>query len=103
MRGSPIDVGMAIRASLPLLRIGSMQDSRLTAYTVHVSVRRTHRSVHRTQGVYTEQRSDMQAITQDAYGSGDVLELTNVDKPEIGDTEVLVRVHAASIHVGDWI
>jgi NADPH:quinone reductase-like Zn-dependent oxidoreductase len=26
-----------------------------------------------------------------------------IDKPEIGDTEILVRVHAASIHVGDWI
>jgi NADPH:quinone reductase-like Zn-dependent oxidoreductase len=45
----------------------------------------------------------MQAITQDRYGSADVMELTNIDKPEIGDGEVLVRVHAASIHVGDWI
>jgi NADPH:quinone reductase-like Zn-dependent oxidoreductase len=45
----------------------------------------------------------MQAITQDNYGSHDVLELANVDKPQIGDDEVLVRVRAASIHVGDWI
>jgi NADPH:quinone reductase-like Zn-dependent oxidoreductase len=45
----------------------------------------------------------MQAITQDAYGSQDVLKLTDLDKPEIGDDEVLVRVRAASIHVGDWI
>ena len=27
----------------------------------------------------------------------------DIAKPEIGDDEVLVRVHAASIHVGDWI
>jgi NADPH:quinone reductase-like Zn-dependent oxidoreductase len=45
----------------------------------------------------------MQAITQDNYGSQDVLKLGTVDKPEIGDDEVLVRVRAASIHVGDWI
>ena len=45
----------------------------------------------------------MQAIVQDQYGSAEVLELRDTDKPEIGDDEVLVRVHAASIHVGDWI
>ena len=45
----------------------------------------------------------MQAITQDNYGSHEVLKLADVDKPEIGADEVLVRVHAASIHVGDWI
>ena len=45
----------------------------------------------------------MLAITQDNYGSQDELKLSDVNKPEIGDDEVLVRVGAASIHVGDWI
>jgi NADPH:quinone reductase-like Zn-dependent oxidoreductase len=45
----------------------------------------------------------MKAITQDRYGSAEVLEVRDVDKPAIGADEVLVRVHAASIHVGDWI
>jgi len=45
----------------------------------------------------------MLAITQDNYGSHDELKLSDVNKPEIGDDEVLVRVGAASIHVGDWI
>ncbi len=45
----------------------------------------------------------MKAIVQDRYGSAEVLEAQDIDKPEIGDNEVLVRVHAASIHVGDWI
>ena len=45
----------------------------------------------------------MQAIVQDTYGSPEVLRLRNIDKPEIRADEVLVRVHAASIHVGDWI
>jgi NADPH:quinone reductase-like Zn-dependent oxidoreductase len=45
----------------------------------------------------------MKAIVQDTYGSSAVLEARDVAKPEIGDDEVLVRVHAASIHVGDWM
>ena len=45
----------------------------------------------------------MQAIVQDKYGSADVLEAQDINRPEIADDEVLVRVHAASIHVGDWI
>jgi NADPH:quinone reductase-like Zn-dependent oxidoreductase len=45
----------------------------------------------------------MLAITQDNYGSPDELKLSDVAKPEIRDDEVLVRVGAASIHVGDWI
>ena len=45
----------------------------------------------------------MQAIVQDTYGSADVLEARDIDTPTIADDEMLVRVRAASIHVGDWI
>jgi NADPH:quinone reductase-like Zn-dependent oxidoreductase len=45
----------------------------------------------------------MQAIVQDRYGSAEVLEARDIDKPMIRDNDVLVRVRAASIHVGDWI
>jgi len=45
----------------------------------------------------------MKAIVQDTYGSVDVLEARDIDAPAVGDHEVLVRVQAASIHVGDWI
>jgi NADPH:quinone reductase-like Zn-dependent oxidoreductase len=45
----------------------------------------------------------MKAITQDRYGSAEVLKTQDIDRPAIADDEVLVRVHAASIHVGDWI
>jgi NADPH:quinone reductase-like Zn-dependent oxidoreductase len=44
----------------------------------------------------------MRAIVQDHYGSADVLELKDIDRPVVGDDEVLVRVHAASVHIGDW-
>ena len=44
----------------------------------------------------------MRGIIQDRFGSpGDVLELREIDKPVVEDEEVLVRVHAASIHIGD--
>ncbi len=44
----------------------------------------------------------MKAIVQDTYGSPGVLELRDIDKPEIGDDEVLVRVHAAGVDRGVW-
>jgi NADPH:quinone reductase-like Zn-dependent oxidoreductase len=44
----------------------------------------------------------MQAIVQDAYGSADVLELADIDQPVPTDNEVLIRVHAAGLHRGDW-
>ncbi len=44
----------------------------------------------------------MKAIVQDKYGSTDVLELKEIDKPTVKDDEVLVRVHAASTHPDVW-
>lgn len=44
----------------------------------------------------------MKAIVQDTYGSTDVLELADIDKPEIADDEVLVRVRAAGVDRGVW-
>ena len=44
----------------------------------------------------------MKAIVHDEYGSPDVLELEEIDKPVVKDDEVLVRVHAAAVHAGDW-
>jgi NADPH:quinone reductase-like Zn-dependent oxidoreductase len=44
----------------------------------------------------------MKAIVRDTYGSADLLELRDIDKPEIGDDEVLVRVHAAGVDRGVW-
>jgi NADPH:quinone reductase-like Zn-dependent oxidoreductase len=44
----------------------------------------------------------MQAIVQDSYGSADVLELRNIDKPVPGDDEVLVQVRAAGVDRGVW-
>jgi NADPH:quinone reductase-like Zn-dependent oxidoreductase len=45
----------------------------------------------------------MKAIVQDSYGSPeDVLEFQDIDKPVVKDDEMLVRVHAASVHPDVW-
>jgi NADPH:quinone reductase-like Zn-dependent oxidoreductase len=44
----------------------------------------------------------MKAIVQERYGSAEVLQLKDIDQPELGGDDVLVRVLAASAHIGDW-
>ncbi|HEX2704707.1 MAG TPA: NAD(P)-dependent alcohol dehydrogenase [Candidatus Lustribacter sp.] len=44
----------------------------------------------------------MQAVVQDRYGSADVLRLARIARPEVGDSEVLLRVHAAGLDRGTW-
>jgi NADPH:quinone reductase-like Zn-dependent oxidoreductase len=44
----------------------------------------------------------MKAIVQDTYGSADVLELRDIDRPRAGEEDVFVRVLAASVFIGDW-
>src|SRR5262245_1320036 len=44
----------------------------------------------------------MKAIVQERFGPPDVLRLADVDPPEIGADDVLVRVHAAALNPYDW-
>ena len=44
----------------------------------------------------------MPAVVQDTYGSPEVLELQQVSRPTVGDDDVLIRVRAAGVHIGDW-
>jgi NADPH:quinone reductase-like Zn-dependent oxidoreductase len=44
----------------------------------------------------------MRAIVYTEYGTPDVLELKEVDKPIPGDDEVLVKVYAVSVNDWDW-
>src|SRR5476649_1490940 len=44
----------------------------------------------------------MRAIVKDKYGSAEVLELREIERPEIGEHDVLVRVRAAGVNPADW-
>jgi NADPH:quinone reductase-like Zn-dependent oxidoreductase len=50
-----------------------------------------------------KETTTMKAIVQDEYGAaGDVLRIEEIDRPEIGDDEVLLRVHAAGVGRDVW-
>jgi NADPH:quinone reductase-like Zn-dependent oxidoreductase len=44
----------------------------------------------------------MKAIVQERYGSADVLEIREIERPNVEDDEVLVRVRATSVHPDVW-
>ena len=44
----------------------------------------------------------MKAVVQTGYGSADVLRLDEIEKPSIGEKNVLIKVHAASVNALDW-
>ncbi len=44
----------------------------------------------------------MKAAVRHEYGPPDVLKVEEVHKPTPRDDEVLIRVHAASVNLGDW-
>jgi NADPH:quinone reductase-like Zn-dependent oxidoreductase len=51
----------------------------------------------------TPAAATMTAMVQDQYGEAeDVLRLDQIDRPTIGDGDVLVRVHAAGLDQGVW-
>jgi NADPH:quinone reductase-like Zn-dependent oxidoreductase len=47
-------------------------------------------------------KGTMKAMVRRTYGGPEVLELAEVEKPEVTDDGVLVRVRASSINRGDW-
>ena len=44
----------------------------------------------------------MKAVVYTKYGSPDVLQIRDIEKPAPGDNEVLIKIHAASVNAYDW-
>jgi len=44
----------------------------------------------------------LKAVVHESYGPPEVLKIVEVEKPEVPDNEVLVRVHAASVNMVEW-
>ena len=62
----------------------------------------SHNSACGPAPAFSEERELMKAVVYRCYGSPDVLEFEDVEKPTPADNEVLVKVHAASVNPLDW-
>ena len=69
---------------------------------LHLPRWRGRPAVHDSRDLSGRQET-MKAVIQQRYGGAEVLQLRDVERPSIGPDEVLVRIQAASIHVGDWV
>jgi NADPH:quinone reductase-like Zn-dependent oxidoreductase len=44
----------------------------------------------------------MKAVVYEAYGPPEVLKIVEIEKPDVPDDEVLVRVRASSVNIAEW-
>ena len=62
----------------------------------------SHNSACEPAAAVSNESETMQAIVYRCYGSPDVLEFEDIDKPTPADDEVLVKIQAAAVNPLDW-
>jgi NADPH:quinone reductase-like Zn-dependent oxidoreductase len=51
---------------------------------------------------FTKENQPMKAVLYESYGQPDVLKIKEIEKPEVPDDGVLVRVRASSVNIAEW-
>ncbi|MCP5035942.1 MAG: NAD(P)-dependent alcohol dehydrogenase, partial [Actinomycetia bacterium] len=67
-----------------------------------MSTATNHADIIQSQPASNPSQQQMHAVTQDRYGSADVLEFRTVDRPATAANDVLIEVHAAGVDRGTW-
>lgn len=80
----------------------TMESTQRTEHAPTVTAPVEHGPVEASSTNSEPRTNAMRAIVQDAYGSTEVLRMAEIDRPEIGANEVLVRVAAAGMDRGTW-
>ena len=74
----------------------------LGAAMLYLGIVMSHNSDCEPAPAISDESETMKAVVRRCYGSPDVLEYADIEKPTPADDEVLVKVAAASVNPLDW-
>jgi len=74
----------------------------LGAAMLYLGIVLSHNSACEPAPAISDESETMKAVVRRCYGSPDVLEYGDIEKPVPADNEILVKVHAAAVNPLDW-